>query len=296
MPVQYLAVLGDSVPWGQGLLQEHKYWHLVAQALGNGATRSKVTAHSGAIIGLNASSAHFPDDGEVPSSYPTIVQQCASFSDSPDGVDVLIVDGGINDLDVRRILDPLTGFQRLSDLTRLHCYADMALLLQQVKAKFVNAKIVVTGYFPILSMESDPLRILSFLQLCGVAVPIHLYHGPVLDKIISQCLQFWNDSNMWLERAVTDANGSNGNRVTFVPCPFTEQNAVFASDPRLFGLSAELLPMDEVPDSRRSACDLYYNEAGEIISREQCYRASAGHPNVAGAAMIAKAIVDRIRP
>ena len=79
--------------------------------------------------------------------------------------------------------------------------------------------------------------------------------------------------------------------MTFVPSPFTEDNSVFAGAPWLFGLTSELEAQDEVAGPRERSCDLYFNNPLDFVSREQCYRASAGHPNVAGAKQIGDAII-----
>ena len=49
-----IVVLGDSVPWGQGLLDEHKYANQIAAELCQSpATDIYMLAHSGAIIGAD---------------------------------------------------------------------------------------------------------------------------------------------------------------------------------------------------------------------------------------------------
>jgi hypothetical protein len=81
-------------------------------------------------------------------------------------------------------------------------------------------------------------------------------------------------------------------RVVLANAGFTEQNAVFASHPLLWGLKLDpiLSPEDEVIPSRRVACDLAIPPL-DLARRAQCYRASAGHPNVEGASRYAAAIL-----
>lgn len=292
-PLSRIVVLGDSVCWGQGLLPAHKFSTLVANALGTAATQVQTLAHSGAIIGVSRTNLPGAPNGEIPDSYPTILDQCAVFSDQPNTVDLVLVDGGINDVDVRNILDPLTSFKALGDRTKLHCYSDMKQLLAAVVAKFPNpnTKIVVTSYFPILSTDSELLRIPPLLQIHGIALPTQLYSDPVIKKIISLCLQFWNDSKMYMGQAVNETNaGPGGGRICLAVPQFTEKNAVFATDPWLWGVNADLSPQDEVSAARIPACQAFYPKPEDILSREQCFRASAGHPNVSGAAAFAAAI------
>ncbi|HKD85502.1 MAG TPA: hypothetical protein VKB58_12195 [Terriglobales bacterium] len=293
--ISRMVVLGDSVVWGQGLLTEHKFASLVAQALGS-ATPPQFVAHSGAVIGIGRANAPGASSPEIPYAYPTILTQCNSFNDNPDSVDLVLVNGGINDVDTRTILNPLTSFVALGDRTELHCYADMKVLLPVVAAKFSNpnTKIVVTSYYPILSTDSDPFRVPHLLQFRGIALPDFLDTAPLIGKIFSLCLQFWHDSEMWLGRAVAETNAAlGGNRIRFAVAPFSEQNAVFASDPWLWGvgLPPDFPPEDEVASKRIPACDSFYGgNLGDLLACEECHRASAGHPNRAGASAFARAV------
>lgn len=289
--VSRIVVLGDSVTWGQGLLAEHKFASLVGQALGCSAP-PEFLAHSGAIIGIGRANNTGASSSEIPDSYPTILAQCNSFAQSPDAVDLVLVNGGINDVDIRTILNPLTSFDALGDRTKLHCHNDMKNLLTAVAVKFTKARIVVTSYYPILSTDSDPLQVPKLLLLHGLALPNFVDAVPIVSKIISLCLQFWHDSQMWLGRAVTETNASlGGDRFRFAVANFTEQNSVFASDAWLWGVNLDLSPQDEVAATRIPACDIFYQgKPLEVLACEQCHRASAGHPNVDGASSFADAI------
>jgi lysophospholipase L1-like esterase len=284
--MQRMVVLGDSVPWGQGLLEEHKFHTLVQKGLG-GSIAKDVIAHSGATIGVRTTRTG-KADGEVPISYPTIVQQCDEYSNAPEQVDLVLLNGGINDIDIRTILNPFTDEDDLSDDIRKYCYLDMKTLLGKVLAKFTKAKIVLTGYYPIISKQSHPLRILPFLDILGIGFPSGFYVDPIFEKIAALSIQFWKESDQQLARAVTDTDGG---RIIFVPAPFTEANSVFTDDPWLFALNADLSPQDEVIAARENSCDLYFDEPLDLVSREQCHRASAGHPNVTGSRNIAEAVL-----
>src|SRR5689334_7934291 len=141
-----MVVLGDSVNWGQGLETAEKFYSLVKVALS--ADECTLLAHSGATIGAGITTTEAPIDGEVPTSYPTILQQCAAFADSPETVDLVIVNGGINDIDVRSILNPFTDSSDLKDMIKQYCFRDMKTLLGAILAKFTNpaCKVVVTSY------------------------------------------------------------------------------------------------------------------------------------------------------
>jgi len=296
-----ILVFGDSVPWGQGLLEQDKYHTLVAQGLpaaaGSPPPEKKVLAHSGAIIGVGVNTNEGSLDGEVPTAYPTILQQVGQFNDSPETVDLILMNGGINDVDIRDILNPFTDTSHLQDWIETHCHAHMKLLLDQVTAKFnlPTARIVVTGYYPILSEESDPDFFKPFLKAIGAPWLDFLgegLEGLIMDKIIKHCGIFSDQSASTLQNAVDDANNtpSGQGRISFVNPGFGPENSAFAGASWIFGVNddLDLSPQDEVIDSRHASCD---NCEPDLLLRWECYRASAGHPNVLGAKQYATQIL-----
>jgi hypothetical protein len=142
-----MLVLGDSVMWGQGLKTEHKFSYEVREwicAQRNNGTCSNpddvdihVEAHSGAVIAQprtnnekieeqrfirTATPVVYP--GEVNHGYPTIWGQVdlarrhyEKLSIPVTEVDLILVNGGINDLPATRILAPAWGGS-LEGLTR----------------------------------------------------------------------------------------------------------------------------------------------------------------------------------
>lgn len=291
----YLVTLGDSVHWGQGLAPAHKLHTIVGGELRKTMPDlvDHFLAHSGAIIGLGATIAPERVDGEVPIAYPTLFQQVDGFAGNPDDVTVVLVNGGINDVDIRRILSPLTPPDHLRDLTWKHCRDGMTALLQTIVARFAAATIVVTPYYPILSYDSEISALRLLLEEHGLSVTPHaMEYSAGRNPIVEGCLRFWRESQAALAAAVQAVGLS---RVRFADPVFTEQNAVMATDPLLWGLGLVIgmPPEDEVVDARRAACDVAI-PAFDVIRREQCYRASAGHPNVAGARRYADAVVQAL--
>ena len=103
----YLVTIGDSVHWGQGLRREHKL-HAIVEAEVHRAHPGLVHylgAHSGAIIGIGAVVQRAGVHGEVPVAYPTITNQVDAFPGDPADVLAVLVNGGINDVDIRTILN-----------------------------------------------------------------------------------------------------------------------------------------------------------------------------------------------
>ena len=299
-----IAILGDSVMWGQGLLDQHKIGRLVAAALGGSPPASAIMcAHSGGIIGANYSGNETSKSSEVPVPAPTILKQVDLF-ENPFEIDLVLVNGGINDVDFRVILDPFTTDDHLSSVTSDACYRDMKVLLQTVVKVFnkTSVKIIVSGYYPIISSLSHPLRdeekelLERLLGHFALGVPLTIERDLVVNHIVAHSLSFWHESNEALSSAVNEIGQSLNmvKRLQFVPTPFSEENALFADDPMLFEFSDSLGTQDEVASSRAAACDLQYPNLDQFVMRESCHYASLGHPNVEGASRIATAIINAL--
>jgi hypothetical protein len=253
-------------------------------------------AHSGAVIGANGATGS-PQPGEVPAPRLSIIEQCDGYSNSPETVDLVLMDGGINDVGVATILNPLALIPSLDARVTHACHDGMLLLLRKVKAKFskVTCKILVTGYYPILSAMSDPVGITRLLALYGIAVPKFLDSDlDFINPVIARCEAFFRDSTQELIRAVADAADA---RIAFVPSGFTDANAVFVPGSSLLWgleLTNDLDPQDPVAAARHPLCDAAHPDPLQVLDREICYRASAGHPNVEGALQFNKQILANL--
>jgi hypothetical protein len=294
-----IVSIGDSVVWGQGLLPNEKFDVLVKQGLlprhPEGVTIESL-AHSGAVIGAHGATGS-PESGEVPAPRLSIIEQCDGYDTSPETVDLVLMDGGINDVGVATILNPLALIPSLDARVIQACHDGMLLLLNKVSAKFskVSCKILVTGYYPILSSMSDPLGVTKLLALYGIAVPAFLDRElDFINPVIARCEAFFNDSTQELMRAVADAGDP---RIAFVPSGFTDANAVFVRGSSLLWgleLTDKLDPQDPVAGKRHPLCDAAYPDPLQVLDREICYRASAGHPNVEGAVQFSKQILANL--
>ena len=204
------------------------------------------------------------------------------FHGCPDTVDLVLVNGGINDVGVATILNPFALVPSLASKIQTACHVGMLQLLRKLSAKFTKpaCKILVTGYYTILSDQSDPVGIPRLLALHGIAAPGFIDELDIIDPVIDRREQFNNDSTAQLQIAIADAGDP---RIVFVPSGFTDDNAVFAGTPFLFGLDDQLNPQDPVAAQRHVQCNITHNQPLDLPAREQCYRASAGHPNQAGA-------------
>lgn len=303
--VTRLVVLGDSVAWGQGLAPEHKYSSLLSAKLAaNGAPAPAVEsyAHSGAVIdpqgtlGDSVAPCH-AISGEIPEAAPSIRAQIRTVP-TPETADLVLLDGGINDVEVVRIVNPFTRVADLARYIQEDCYAGVRTLLTEVAAAFTHpsARIVFTGYYPILSPQSDQSLFADFLSTFGLAIHPTLADDLVLPEITKRTMQFWQQSDAAFRQAIQETAASTGlgNRLLYVPGPMTEAHALFTPSSWLFGLRDGLQPEDEVIAERREACTACQKQVLNPVEFLQCCQASVGHPNPLGAAAYADAIYAQL--
>lgn len=297
-----IVVLGDSVSWGQGLLPQHKFANLVASSLGGStAADNFMLAHSGAIIGVSAPDARTSVNPEIPAPAPMIIDQVSQVR-APETVDLVLLMGGINDVNITTIFDPFTSLPHLHQLTLQACYSDMRALLTKALGTFTKptVQVRVVGYYPILSPVSNPLPsaagdpLTHFLGNLNLGFPQTLEREIVLGALSARAMQFWTDSNNYLQQAVRESSSGNAERLAFVRTPFTPDNALFTPNALLWGFGADLGPEDEVATQREAACAIQYPPVPEFFANEVCHLASVGHPNIAGANAISQAILGTL--
>jgi lysophospholipase L1-like esterase len=298
----YMLVLGDSVMWGQGLLPEHKSSYKVREWIcqqRNGGNcqnpedvQIHVEAHSGAKVTQSSDddakmreerflrlNSPMKFDGEVPDAFPTIWGQVdlarrfyAAQKVGLDEVDLIVVNGGINDMGATRIL--ALGVGEMSDFAEKFCRIQMELLLAKIAGTFPNARLIVPGYFPLVS-EKTPEKVLGdtigFLfkakkdtahsaipAECPANAPGTAASGPnkkpsfILKAIAKRSNEWTTASNGALGQAVRNFNGKFPLsmpasaaasaaelrvRAFFVAVPFADVNAYGAEQTFLWNLA-----------------------------------------------------------
>jgi lysophospholipase L1-like esterase len=290
-----VLTFGDSVTWGQGLLDVHKFDRLYA-----GDALLPRSAHSGAIIGSSADNSKQKEYPEVPVPYPSAWQQVAAVEDWTD-VDMTIINGGINDVSLTRILNPVVPADHIGGLTQQFCLSEMTKLLTSLTAHLTKpgARVAVIGYYPILSEQSsfeNEKQPRWLMESHGVATSSTVT-GQTLDiatlvpRVVENCITFWKVSTESLKSAVDAVNAGPGPaKCLFIDTGFDEANALWGPNSLLWELSPSLDPEDEVTELRSRACDALYGDLVHLPEWGQwaaCNHASVGHPNVQGAAQIA---------
>lgn len=323
-------VAGDSVLWGQGLRREQKFHELAVREIAAiiGVSESDIhiifVAHSGAVIDEPNLPVRFnatvPFWQEVPHSTPTVLEQIdqalpPSRSQDP-SINLVILNGGINDINFRVILDPTASDDKLDQKIRENCYNDMLKLLRKVRGNFPNAVVVVVGYYPILSEASNLiiLQLTVSLLMLTVGLPGPLVSIVAAQRVVRRFRYFHRRQLSWLRRAVTEMyseTGLCGPGVLFAHPAFGPRNSIGAPNALLFGPKVPndlddvwerfrrnpltnilaIEPDDPVSRSRKNACEVFCHD---LTSRLQCFVAALGHPNSSGARRYADTIKSSV--
>ena len=332
-----LLVLGDSISWGQGLKDEHKAWYLVKSWLQQNTgreVRERIEAHSGAVIGTpNQSEQISLSDlnGELSRAYPTIhgqVDHALKMYADPASVDLVIVDGCINDLDSRRLLNAANTPDGIRELAQAKCGPPVEALLMRITDAFPNAHVVITGYYPILSEKSANdffMRALAKRFYSPEAGAPKTNDRALRARLIAISREWYHTSDQMLSAAARKADAqlqARGSRprVLFADAGFTPEQSFAAKHSRLWGFDAsalrKLLVVFTLGRVQLRANDERRSQRGELCnalllpplseSPEQkmmredrllrCRLAAVGHPNRKGAAMYADAIGNLLKP
>ncbi len=304
----YMVAVGDSAMWGNGLLEADKFRTLVANHIQRITGRRVVTQvyavnGAGILPAENTYPCNGQCAGEVPRGMTSIPEQ-VELIQSPELIELVLLDGCANDVGLNNILSGGITPEELADMTRMFCGAPMIELLEQVIDTTPAAQVVVTGYFPVLSSDSDVSDLEEFLTAIGVAVFADDL-AELLDALVPNAESFVETSNAELRRAVDTVNDRlDAPRVAFASPNFGPQNATFASDAWLWGLTSRgnlsilsnfditlrLFPEDPKADTRANAC----GREGAWHDVLSCLFTSLAHPNVAGARAFANAIIGQL--
>jgi PKD repeat protein/flagellar hook assembly protein FlgD len=298
-PVRML-VLGDSIAWGQGLNEWEKYPEIVASKIrqrikGSGRPvhylqDTSNLAHSGAVVGTPGDADCLPDlrreipdwGGEVPSGSPDI-GACQVAAAKSKAADLILVDGCINDVGPMEII---FGRSDLSSRVDGRCGERFVRMLRQLHDDHPLAVIVVTGYYPIVSIGS----VVDLTVLASeLGIPAATVATTTLPEMMRRSTEFYEHSNDVLRadlRAV--GGGSRPTWLRFVDPGFGALDGVFAPQAKLWGGV-----LDSVQSSRITACNTASGLDPEL-NVLACTVASLGHPNVQGAAQYAERIIGEL--
>lgn len=291
-----MLVIGDSILWGQGLKREHKSWWRVKCWLEEKTGREvkeEIRAHSGAVLVTPAdpSEKFMSRDGEINQSLPSINQQLdeaiRSYGADRTKVDLILVDGCVNDVGVSSMLNAALSLESLRPSIEAHCRGNMTELLRRIVVGFPNAQVIVTGYYPSISSETDDNAFLRLLvkklardeEGAKNGKARVLTYAEMRQQLVALSEEWYRLSTSSLAAAVSQVNleGSEKSlpaRVTFVEIDFWPEHAFAAPNTLLWNFklgstnlsgfrkiivalsfgSAAFKPNDETREERSRSC------------------------------------------
>jgi hypothetical protein len=325
-----MVTLGDSIMWGQGLPENMKFRNIVQQWLQSQYKLSWVVnqipthAHSGAKIivddGEGDNVTGLP--GEIPSGHPSITKQVDLTQTDlmqaridPHTVDLVLLDGGINDVGIFNILWPTNGTGLVQKLAEQKCVGRMKALLPFVMNIFPNAAIVITGYFPIASHQSDIGALTALIAalaadagaaVAGVTGGVLGFVGGALskDQIVNNSETWNNEAQSGLSNLINQLQPSGNPRLALAWPDFQSENCYAA--PQTYLWKVGQFTRDEAkgvegknPESSTTVNGVAWTRARACAAANRasptCDDASLGHPNVAGAHAYADAIIGQLQ-
>jgi hypothetical protein len=321
-----LLVIGDSLIFGQGLKEENKFYTLVKNWLQTELKREvklNLKAHSGARISLRSEDLNGLKRGgkndetyynrEVPLAFPSIESQikiARKDYENPQNVDLIMLTGGITDLEVPDILNGKGDEAKLKADIVKYCRDSMFNLLEQSANTFPNAKIIVIGYYPPLSPKSKGGKIFNaMLELYKIPRLLKPIANNVLTRQFLQGLkkraikrsQIWvEDSDREFQNAVTELNEKlDKPRAFFVQSPINEENCYGTKNSLLWEMGKKGKTNDEIYDARKIGCSIELDEITKTTklnySHRFCELSGLGHPNIEGSKAYAEAVKDKLK-
>jgi lysophospholipase L1-like esterase len=323
-------VVGDSLVWGQGLREEHKFYHLTKEWLRDEVFKNareinlKVKAHSGASINLRPFESDALEKAEIGEtefyhpevnvSFPSINAQidvARKEYKNPEAVDLIMLTGGITDIRLSVILNPLKDNDELRREIVKHCNEKMFEMLEKAAAGFPNALIVVVGYYPFLSKYTPASRILNnLLEIYEFPRPLKSAINNPLNrrllkryrkKMIERSMIWATDSTREFKKAVERLNAASGKqRAVFIESPIKEENSIAAEKPLVYETGKKGSAQDALAEERLKVCEETIDELKKLTDLKfrarTCELATIGHPNIEGAKAIADAIKENLKP
>ena len=173
--------------------------------------------------------------------------------------------------------------------------------MKNITSNYSNAKVIVSGYYPLVSKGSNLLLLGLLLIAVGIIVagPLGGLGGIVLDiaakdAMVRRSQIFASESAKKFRQVVDEVNAhpvSSASNVSLAIAHFATENSIFASDPWIFGINPDLSPQDSVAGIRGIECD----RAGpSLTDMTTCKIASIGHPNSKGVKEYSRVIISLV--
>jgi hypothetical protein len=278
-----MAVIGDSIQWGVGLKEEHKMFSLVRRWLNVACNISVEVQHLAQTGALIETQSRWIQDlrprgrAETPQDAPSILNQL-SFIRDPSGVDLLVLNGGINDLEPRGIWAFLdiygTEGEQLNGIRQTCTDVFTGKLEKLFRLAFSacpQALKVYTGYYPVFSLQSNSVclqhyyatngyrmqlrsvvtaaqfsefvrKLGDFAQGKNATQTINEFFNNIKPRIARNCAEFFLTSSALAQETAQKINEEYSARpenAIHVTIPkFDEGEATFAPTPKFWGLTS----------------------------------------------------------
>ena len=337
-----MLVIGDSIMWGQGLKDDEKFSSRVKcwlQEKTNREVKVHVEAHSGAVISGSALAqpTFTASDGEVNLTSPTINEQLDHaiqfYNQNQASPALILMNGCINDVGVKNLLAASTPLEDLRTQVRQSCGEKMRLLLQRVRNSFPLSQVVVTGYYPIVSLlTADNAFLRQLVKKLNNQRPEarRMTDKEMRQRLIALSDEWYKTSTASLVEAVMKTNGAanpepSSPKVMFAEIQFGSEHVFAAPETLLwtflfastkasgfakvvvllsFGTAA-YKANDHVRESRIKSCGETFKKPKGIKEEKKqkedredlfliCRYASLGHPNNMGALVYTEAIKGQL--
>lgn len=345
------AVVGDSVIWGQGHPHPGKPHNLAFAALRqsgaldvtvpeglftaqSGAHASNVDGNNAFVLGRAASAAVVPRNaisGEIPSRAPSARDQLRALAPRAEEVEVLVMDGGANDMGFLTAGLPFDGSQENSVAKATHHIEGAArrvgmdakeyffsehftqrlesVTLALADSRALRARhILYTGYYPGLSQESRSDEVVGLLSgIAGVYAgsfllgPVGLIPGVYFGirardearQAAAQVEYFYARLTSELTRRIAEHNRrSSQPSVHYVNPRFPNSRAMYTREPWIFEPPGQ--GNRAVRDARIAHYRARMGGDPPLDDRVTIYNAHWAHPNEAGATQYGRRIAEEL--
>lgn len=345
------AVVGDSVIWGQGHPHSGKPHNLAFDALRqsgaldvtvpeglftaqSGAQASNVDGNNAFVLGRVPSAAVVPRNaisGEIPSGTPSARDQLRALAPRAEEMEVLVMDGGANDMGFLTAGMPFDGSQDDSVAEATRHVEDAAqrlgmdakeyffsehftrrlesVTLALADSRALRARhILYTGYYPGLSQDSRSDDVVGLLAgTAGVYAgsfllgPVGLVAGVFVgilahreaQQAAAQVEYFYARLTSELTRRIAEHNRrSSQPSVHYVNPRFPNSRAMYTSEPWVYAPPG--LGNQTVRDARIAHYRARMGGDPPLDKRLTIYNAHWAHPNEAGAAQYGRRIAEEL--
>jgi hypothetical protein len=240
------------------------------------------------------------------------------------------MNGCINDFGVKNLLAASTPLEDVRTQARLNCGEKMHLLLRRVRDSFPQAQVIVTGYYPIVSVQTADnafLRLLVKKLNNQRPEARQMTDKEMRARLVAISDEWYKASTASLVDAVTKINGADSGspKVLFAEIQFGPEHVFAAPETLLwtflfastnasgfakvvillsFGTAA-YKANDHMRESRIKSCKETFKKPKDIKETKKekedredlfliCRYASLGHPNHMGALIYTEAIKGQL--